>query len=63
MDKLKTNADAWLIVEKEGLGYAVQHYCDGSYFKDPELGRLWDEAARALDAVSKYLEPYELTDC
>ena len=55
MDKY-TNGDAVDIIENEGLGYAVQHYCTGDYFKDPQTAKLWDEASNALNALSLYLE-------
>lgn len=52
----QTNGDAADIIENEGMGYAVQHYCDGDYFKDPETARLWAEAADALNALQQYVE-------
>lgn len=51
-----TNGDAFNIIENEGAGYAVQHYCDGEEFKDPETTRLWNEAGTALENLVTYLE-------
>lgn len=50
-----TNGDACDIIVDEGVGYAVQHYCDGKYFKDPETAALWDAAGQALDTLVKHL--------
>lgn len=50
-----TNGVACDILANEGTSYAVQHYCDGSSFKDPETARLWQEAGDACDALEKYL--------
>lgn len=41
-------------VQQEGLGYAVQHYMSGKDIADPELAKLWDEAAEALDKLEKF---------
>lgn len=43
------------IVDKEGLGYAVQDYLDKEEIDDDELYDLWEEAERALNALDRYL--------
>ena len=42
-------------VEQEGLEYAVRHYMSSDSIKNPELAKLWDDAAASLDALAKYL--------
>lgn len=51
-----TNGDAVDRIEQEGIGYAVRHYCDGSYFKDPVTADLWNKAEKALNDLCDYLE-------
>jgi hypothetical protein len=51
-----TNADAASIVENEGLGYAVQHYCSAESFADIETRRLWKLAEQACNDLEKHLE-------
>ncbi len=46
------------IVDNEGLGYAVLHYLSGVSIEDPELAKLWDEAAVILKKIETILEPY-----
>lgn len=50
-----TNGAAMDIIDDDGLSYAVRHYCDGKYFKDPETARLWDEAGGALNDLMNHL--------
>ena len=50
-----TNGDAADIIQDEGLAYAVQHYCDGSHFKDPVTAGLWSSAESALNNLTRYL--------
>lgn len=52
---MKPNGYAVDVIENEGTGYAVQHYIDGSEFKDPETARLWTEASDALNSLEEYL--------
>jgi hypothetical protein len=56
MEKEYTNGDAADIIEDEGLGYAVQHYCSADSFKDPVTAELWDAADKALTALVAYIE-------
>lgn len=55
-DRQATNGDAVDFIENDGLAYAVRHYCDGAYFKDPVTTLLWNQAASALDALVEYLQ-------
>lgn len=50
-----TNRDAAEIIDNEGLDYAVRHYCDGKYFKDPITAALWDKAALNIQKLVDYL--------
>lgn len=52
----ETNGKAVDIIENEGLSYAVMDYTSGSWFKDPETGRLWDAADKALIDLVSYLK-------
>jgi len=51
-----TDGDAVDIIESEGMGYAVEHYCDGSNFESEETAKLWDAAQSALNDLRKHLE-------
>lgn len=45
------------IIAKEGLDYAVRHYCTGEEFSgDPELVKLWDAASEALNNLTAYVD-------
>lgn len=44
------------MVEREGLGYAIQHYLSGDSIEDPELAKMWDEAKTLLDRIEVHLE-------
>lgn len=50
------NDDAVNIIQSDGIGYAVQCYCKGDSFDDPETCRLWNAAAEALDNLEGHLE-------
>lgn len=50
---LYTNEDLAAVVDNEGLGYAVQHYLAAERIADPEVRKLWQEAADALDRLSE----------
>lgn len=52
--KKQSIASAAARVQQEGIGYAVQHYMSGKDIADPELAKLWDEAAAALDRLEKF---------
>lgn len=51
-----TNGEAIDIIENEGIGYAVLHYCDGSNFEDYITCFLWDAAQNSLQNLVDYLE-------
>ena len=51
-----TNGDAVDIIENEGVGYAVQHYISGDYFKDPVTAALWNAADKSLKALVEHLK-------
>lgn len=55
MPDLYTNGHAVDIIEDEGLSCAVQDYCDGSVFKDPQTAAYWNSACAALDTLCAYL--------
>lgn len=50
------NTEIAEIVEREGLGYAVQWYMSGKNFKDKYLANLWDETKERLDEIEEILE-------
>jgi hypothetical protein len=52
----RTNEEARLIIENEGVGYAVQHYISGDEFKDPKTAKLWNAADNALNKLLKHLK-------
>jgi hypothetical protein len=43
------------VIPSDGLEYAVRHKCDSRHISDPETGKLWDEAATALDKLCERL--------
>lgn len=51
-----TNTDAVDIIENEGIGYAVLHYCDADNFIDPKTQLLWKSAELALKDLQEHLE-------
>lgn len=53
--KKYSNEDAASFVECEGLDYAVQQYISGDEFEDTHLGKLWNDARDALNALERYL--------
>lgn len=57
MEKLTVEEIA-AVVDNEGLDYAIQHYLSSDRIADPELAKLWQDAAAALSAVSSYLEEH-----
>ena len=52
-----TNHDIASIVADEGIGYAIQHYCNADSIVDPILAARWAEAKEALEAVEDILFP------
>ena len=55
-EEKQSNFKAAYILEYEGDGYAVMHYCDGSDFADPVTTKLWEEAKAALLALRAHLK-------
>jgi hypothetical protein len=43
------------ILDKEGFGYAIQHYMDGSRIADPKLAKMWDDARALLVQIEEYV--------
>lgn len=60
--KKLTDEQVYWKVDSEGLGYAVQFYMAGDSIANPELAKLWDEAAEALDKIQSILDAVELTE-
>ena len=54
--RTRSNNDVAAIVEDEGIGYAVMDYMDSSDFRDLDLAKLWDNAAKHLNALEAYLK-------
>lgn len=53
-DRKYSDRELLEIIEDEGhLEYAVRHVCDSRHISDPETGRLWDEAAVALNKLAE----------
>lgn len=55
-DERYSDFDARDIIIDESAGYAVQHYCDHTDFKNPETARLWKQAEEALIELCEHLE-------
>ena len=51
-----SNERACQIIANEGIGYAVQSYCNSEEFRDPVTRELWDKAEFALDALEEYID-------
>lgn len=49
--------DVLIVVESEGLGYAVQHYMGEASInpKERKLRKLWKAAREALEELNEYL--------
>jgi hypothetical protein len=62
IEYIKDNSQEWdnmyakSIIDNEGIGYAVQSYCDAYYFEDPVTRELWRNAKSSLDKLAEYLE-------
>jgi len=54
-----SNAKAYRILEKEGIGYAVTSYCNAEDFEDPKLVQLWANAKKALEELEEYIENHK----
>lgn len=54
MKKEKTTAeDLKIIINGEGIGYAIQNYVGHEDIKDKELARLWKRAKKLLDLIEE----------
>lgn len=42
-------------IEQEGFEYAVRHYMDSRHIQNPVTGKLWDEAAKAMNKLAEHL--------
>jgi hypothetical protein len=56
MTEPKSNDEALDILNREGTGYAVQHYCSSEVFFDAKTRELWKVAGDALGALERHLE-------
>lgn len=54
-DKKYTDHEVAEIIEDEGIGYAVLHYMNSTYCKNPETAELWDQAEIALKNLADHL--------
>jgi len=54
----KTLQEVALIVQAEGLGYAVQSHMSANSIQDQDLRTKWRQAAKLLDEIDNILEPY-----
>lgn len=51
-EPLLTIEEVAVIVENEGIGYAVTGYLSADRIEDPDLRRMWETAREALEAIS-----------
>lgn len=52
-----------MVIDDEGLDYAIQHYISSDNIADPELRKLWQRAKNALAEIESYIaEHLEPTD-
>ena len=54
-----SNTDAARIIENEGSGYAVAHYCNFYNFQDEKMRELWKAAGDAISELEKYADQFE----
>lgn len=54
-DKKYTDHEVAMIVEDEGIGYAVLHYMAADNCKNPETEELWNQAEIALKNLAEHL--------
>jgi hypothetical protein len=52
-DKKFTNHDVKVIINNEGIGYAIQHYCSYKDIKDKQMSDLWKQARNILIKIEK----------
>jgi len=48
--------EARRIIDNEGIGYAVLHYCTEKHFEDKEVRKLWKKARLALEKLNKFVD-------
>lgn len=48
--------EVYEIYEKEGHGYALESYLSSEHIENPELKILWENAANAIQKLTKYFE-------
>lgn len=58
-DRKYNDAEVAVIVECEGLGYAVQYYMSADKIANPLLADAWRRAREALDEIDEILPEYE----
>ena len=51
-----SNDDAYIILQNEGIGYAVTGYCSYNVFNDPVTRALWKNARIALESLEEYVK-------
>lgn len=44
------------IISREGLGYAVENYLDGSSIEDKYLSTCWQQAKKLLKEIETHIE-------
>lgn len=54
-----SNFDARRIIDNEGVGYAVAHYCNFYNFQDEKMRELWKTAGDAISELKKYADQFE----
>ena len=57
-EQIEDNHRAFITIENEGIGYAVDGYCGPDGFLDPETRRLWKQAGDALSELQSYLDNF-----
>lgn len=56
VNRQESNLDAFNRIKQEGIGYAVQHYSDGTEYADPMTRLLWKLAGDSLNELESYLK-------
>lgn len=52
-DEKATVEDLKIIINTEGIGYAIQYYISAKEIEDKELARLWKRAKKLLDLIEQ----------
>jgi len=47
--------DVKLVIENEGLGYAIQNYMSYNEIEDKKLASMWKKAAKILNNIEDYV--------